>query len=70
MSFRFVRGSHPEILQREDDGFPTCVEKSLLMGAVIDEKSLFPIAGAKVTAQEGENPVFRLDLTAQHTSHF
>jgi hypothetical protein len=36
-----------------------------VVGAVINEKFLVLIAGAEVAPQNGEDPVFRFDLTAE-----
>jgi len=38
------------------------------MGAVIEEKPLVVEPGAEVPAQHGQDPVFRLDLPAQHAA--
>ena len=59
---------HPEVVQRADQGLSLLVEQRLVMGAVVEEESLVPVAVAEVAAQQGQDPVFRLDLPAQHAS--
>lgn len=49
----------------KDQIFPRGVEDGLLVGAVIEEKGIIYKPGPEVTAQKGENPVFRLDFAAQ-----
>jgi len=62
---RLVRRCHLKVRQRADDGLASGVEQRLVVGAVINEKSLVLIAGAEVAPQNGEDPVFRFDLAAQ-----
>ena len=68
IGFRFVGRGHLERLQGADDCLPGSVEQRLLVGAVIDEKCFLPVAGAEMAAQDGEDPVFRFYLTAQHAA--
>ena len=48
-----------------DSGLAGGVKQRLVVGAVINEKFLVLIAGAEVAPQNGEDPVFRFDLTAE-----
>ena len=38
------------------------------MSAVIEKKTLILIPGAEVAPQDGQDPVFRFDLSSQHAS--
>ena len=46
------------------------IEQHLPVGAVVDEKGLFPIAAAEVPPQQRENTVFWFDLRAEDTAEF
>ena len=63
---RLVRRRHLEVLQGPDGGPAPGVEQRLPVGAVVEEEPLVPVAGAEVLPQQGKDPVFRLDLAAQH----
>ena len=54
-----------EVLNGTDDGLSASVEQRLMVGAVIDEKGVLPVPGAKVSAQQGQDPVLGLDLAAK-----
>ena len=64
-SLSLIRRGHLEVLQRADNGLARSIKQRLFVGAVIDEEGLVLVAGAEVAPQEGENPVFRLNLAAQ-----
>ena len=66
--FCFIRRRHPEILQRAEYGFAGGIKKSLFVGAVIDEEGFALIAGTKMAAQQGEDPVFRFDFAAEDSA--
>lgn len=57
-------------LQRPDNRLPGGVEQRLLVSAVVDEKYFIPVAGAKMTTQNGKDTVFGFDLAAQYASQF
>ena len=61
----FIRRRHLKVRQRANDGLASGVEQRLVVGAVINEKLLILVAGAEVAPQNGEDPVFRFDLTAE-----
>ena len=64
-SLSLIRRGHLEVLQRADNGLARSIKQRLFVGAVIDEEGLVLVAGAEVAPQEGENPVFWLNLAAQ-----
>ena len=68
MSLCFIRRRHLKVLQRLNDRLAVGVEQSLPVGAVVKEKFLALVAGTKVASQQGEDPVFRLNLSAQHAA--
>jgi len=68
MGLLLIRRGHPEIRQGPDGRPAGDVEQGLLIGAVVKEKTLVVEAGDKVPAQHGQNPVSRLNLSAQHAA--
>ena len=68
MGLCFIRRRHLKMLQRLDDRLAVGVEQGFPMSAVIEEKFFALVAGAKMASQQGKDPVFRLDLPAQHAA--
>ena len=66
----FIRWSHLKIDQRADDSFSGGVKQGFMVGAVVNEEFFILIPGAEVTSKDGQYPIFRFDLAAQHTVQF
>ena len=47
---------------------PGGVKERFVVGAVVDEEGFVLVAGAEVAPQQGQHPVFRLNLAAQHAA--
>ena len=65
-----IRRRHLEVLQRADDRLAGGVKQGFLVGTVVEEESFVLLPGAEVASQQGEYPVFRLDLPAQDAAQF
>ena len=63
---RLIRRGHLEVLQGPDGRAALGVEQGLLVGTVVEEEPFVPVAVAEVTAQQGQDPVFRLDFAPQY----
>ena len=63
---RLVRRRHLKVLQREDHSFSVGIEQCLPVGAVVEDEPLLGIPAAEVGTEQGEHPVFGLDLSHQH----
>ena len=59
-----VREGKMQLVHRKDAGAPLGVQQNLPVGAVVNEKGLVGVAAAKMTAQQGQDLVFRFDLAA------
>ena len=64
----FIRRGHLEIVQRTDDRFAPGIEQGFFVSAVVNKKLILPVPGAKMGAQQREDPVFGFDLAAKNTA--
>ena len=66
IGLRFIRRCHLEISQRADDSLSCGIKQGFMVGAVVDEEFFVLIPGAEVASENGQHPVFRFNLAAQH----